>query len=74
MTPSYTFREGIEPPYFQVWHGEDSEIVHAHCTGNVWDREFPVYADELHEMRCLEDIYCAVCDRLILVADVALAL
>ncbi|HEX5704842.1 MAG TPA: hypothetical protein VFX97_16710 [Pyrinomonadaceae bacterium] len=67
--PAYVFREGVEPPYFQVWdNDESSDVIHSRCAQTPYDREFPVYADEIQEMRCLEDIYCARCERLILVA------
>lgn len=70
-SPSYTFREGVEPPYFHLFRSDDenSEIIHSGCAANMRDREFPVYADELHEMRCFEDIVCPICDGLILAAE-----
>lgn len=70
ITPRYLFREGITAPYFQLFRdNENSEIIHAECTSSINEREFPVYADELHEMRCAEDVLCGKCDGLILLAD-----
>ncbi|MDX6558228.1 MAG: hypothetical protein QOF72_1277 [Blastocatellia bacterium] len=69
QTPKYVFRDGIEPPYFQIFKDQDnSEIIHASCAAGMRDREFPVYADEIHEMRCFEDIVCPVCNEMILAA------
>lgn len=69
-TPSYVFRNGIEPPYFQIFKDDDgnSEIIHAGCAATMRDHEFPVYADDLQGMQCLEDILCSICDGLILLA------
>lgn len=70
--PNYVFRE-TDPTAFHIFNQSDegSEVIHAHCTGNPWEREFPLYDDNLEAMRCAEDIYCAICDRIIVTAKEA---
>lgn len=63
-SPNYTFREGVEPIAYQIWPDlEASEVVHEVCAKDIWEREFPLYADDLELMRCLEPIICYRCER-----------
>lgn len=70
ISPNYTFREGLEPAAYHVFNlDESSDIVHADCAGDMWEREFPLYEDDLEAARCLDDIYCPKCDRVIVSAS-----
>lgn len=63
-SPSYTFREGVEPTAYQIFATEEgSEVIHEACAKDIWDREFPLYDDDIQAMRNLEPIVCDVCDR-----------
>jgi hypothetical protein len=64
-SPNYTFRDGVEPSAYQVWPNvdESSEVIHEACAKDVWEREFPLYADDIELMRCLEPIICDRCDK-----------
>lgn len=64
-SPIYTFREGIEPVAYQIWPTEQSEVIHEACARTPNDREFPLYADDIEAMRCLEPIHCDVCEGVI---------
>jgi hypothetical protein len=61
-TPSYNFREGVEPTAYQVWPSEQSELIHEACAATPQDREFPLYADDVEMARCLEPIICDRCE------------
>lgn len=61
-SPNYTFRGSIEPVAYQIWPTEQSEIIHEACAKDVWDREFPLYPDDVEMMRCLEPIICDRCE------------
>lgn len=61
-SPSYVFREGQEPVAYQVWRTEQSEVIHEGCAKTSWDREFPLYADDIEAMRNLEPIVCDACE------------
>lgn len=60
--PNYVFREGQEPTAYQIFCGEDSEIIHEPCAKSPQDREFPLYADDIEAARNLEPIRCFMCD------------
>jgi hypothetical protein len=61
--PKYVFREGLEPVAYQVFkHDESSEVIHERCAKTTWDREFPLYADDIEAMRCMEPIVCDACE------------
>lgn len=64
-SPRYVFREGVEPIAYQIFAGEDSEIIHEACAKAPDDREFPLYADDIELARCLEPIQCFMCDGVI---------
>lgn len=64
-SPKYVFREGVEPTAYQVFVGDASDIIHEGCAKNEWDREFPLYEDDVEAMRCAEVIQCLVCDGVI---------
>lgn len=61
--PKYVFRDSQEPVAYQVWRSEQSEVIHESCAKDMWDREFPLYPDDIEAMRCLEPIICDVCER-----------
>lgn len=47
--PRYVFRES-EPNCFQLWPDDvSSELICPRCASTPWEREFPVYADEMPE-------------------------
>lgn len=60
-SPSYVFREGVEPVAYQIFSGDESEIIHETCAKAAEDREFPLYADDITAMRNLEPIQCFMC-------------
>lgn len=62
-SPLYTFRDSEEPTAYQVWRSEQSEVIHESCAKTMWDREFPLYADDIEAMRNLEPIVCDVCEE-----------
>lgn len=59
--PTYVFREGVEPMAYQIFAGNDSEIIHESCAKAPEDREFPLYPDDIEAMRNLEPIQCFMC-------------
>lgn len=60
FNPRYVFRDDA-PDFFQRWPSDDeTEFIHARCAETMWDREFPVYRDEMPE-----NTACAVCERLL---------
>lgn len=59
--PNYAFREGVEPIAYQIFCGEDSEIIHEACAKAPEDREFPLYEDDIEAYRNLEPIQCFMC-------------
>lgn len=59
--PNYVFREGVEPMAYQIFCGDDSEIIHENCAKAAEDREFPLYEDDIQAMRNLEPIQCFMC-------------
>lgn len=61
--PNYVFREGQEPTAYQIFCGEDSEIIHEQCAKAPQDREFPLYSDDIEAARNLEPIQCFMCDK-----------
>lgn len=64
-SPSYTFREDQEPTAYQVFSGEQSEVIHEGCAKTIWDREFPLYSEDIEAMRSLEPIVCDNCEEVI---------
>lgn len=63
--PNYVFRDDEEPAAYQIFRGEDSEIIHEQCAKTPRDREFPLYPDDIEAARNLEPIICDVCEGLI---------
>lgn len=59
--PNYVFREGVEPVAYQIFCGDDSEIIHEACAKAPEDREFPLYTDDIESYRNLEPIQCFMC-------------
>jgi hypothetical protein len=59
--PDYVFREDVEPVAYQIFVGEDSEIIHEACAKAPEDREFPLYADDIEAYRNSESIQCFMC-------------
>lgn len=60
-SPSYVFREGVEPIAYQIFASDESEIIHEACAKAREDREFPLYEDDIEAMRNLEPIQCFMC-------------
>lgn len=49
FNPSYVFRE-TDPACFQMWPDDvTTEFLCNRCAKTMWEREFPVYADEMPE-------------------------
>lgn len=47
--PRYLFRD-TPPNCYQIWPDDNSsELICPRCAKTMWDREFPVYADEMPE-------------------------
>lgn len=66
--PDYVIRDGLKPTAYQIFCGEDSEVIHERCAKVPKDREFPLYADDIEAARNLEPIRCFMCDGEIVAA------
>lgn len=61
--PKYVFRDGADPVAYQIFAGEESEVIHEACAKAAEDREFPLYPDDIEAMRNLEPIQCFMCSE-----------
>lgn len=69
LSPRYVFRGNIKPLAYHVFRSDEiTGLIHESCAQDMWDREFPLYADDLEREKCLEPVYCEICDGLILEA------
>jgi hypothetical protein len=69
-SPNYMYREDEEPIAYQIFCGEESEIIHERCAKAPEDREFPLYTDDIEAARNLEPIQCFMCGERIAEAKV----
>lgn len=60
---TYTYRKNEDEVAFAYYRGAEEDIICPTCTDTPHDREFPLYADNLEEMRCLEPLRCVKCDK-----------
>lgn len=63
--PNYVFHDGVDPVAFHLLSKEPSEVIHQACAKTPWDREFPLYPEDVEAMRNLEPIVCDVCEEVI---------
>jgi hypothetical protein len=64
--PDYSFREGEDEVAFQAWPSstKQSILLHPDCTKNMWEREFPLFADDLEGLSVDERV-CDYCQTVI---------
>lgn len=71
--PNYAFRENEEPLVFVLFAPTDDEgdgWIHAGCATTAAEREFPLYANDLHSVAHIDGVvHCAHCRGLILEAS-----
>lgn len=72
--PNYCFRDGEVEAAYQLWPSdEESILIHPHCAETPWDREFPLYVDDLIEGNTFsEPLVCDRCNGEILIGRIAL--
>lgn len=60
--PTYTFREGEDPAAYQTFNEDASGVIHEACARTPQEREFPLYPDDIEELRSLEPTLCERCE------------
>ena len=68
--PDYSFREGEQEVAYEAWPLDtvSSILIHSDCAKNMWEREFPLYADDLEGLSVDERV-CGYCQTVIQTSD-----
>ena len=61
--PNYVFRDDEDVAAYQYWPTEESVLLHPDCAQDMWEREFPLYVDDLIEMSGSEPMICDRCEE-----------